>query len=98
MEIYWLTRLSSLQTACEFGVFLVITYLAVSSVVYLLYLEDGGDRFTKMLNRLRKAFPFALTLLALSAVGCILLPTKKDVYLILGKGYVDKIVESAAER
>lgn len=97
MNVYWLTRLSSLETACEFGVVFTVVYAILCGIMCLLDADDFTNTFRPLKYMVCRFFPLDMILFALFVVGCVMLPTKKDVYLMLGTGYADRIVGEMAE-
>lgn len=93
MEIYWLTRLAALKEFCEFGLCVSFLYFAACVIVTLLDIGEFDNTFRKARHSICRFAPWVSALCGLLIIGCVMLPTKKDIYLILGKGYVDRVVE-----
>ena len=94
LDIYILTRLAIAEGICEtifaLGVFYWIVVGAIA--VFRAIDDELHECLLPVSCKLRKAVPIVATLMSLSFLGCILLPDKSDVGLMVG----DKAVSNVA--
>ena len=98
MEIYWLTRLAALEWFCEFGLCVSFLYFAACVIVTMIDISETDNIFRNARHAICRFVPLVSALCGLFILGCVMLPTKKEICLILGKGYVDKVVEMVEQQ
>ena len=75
--IYWITRLDHILTACSISIAVGILPLIISSIILVV---EGDDK--ALLYRAKIAFLLSLPLILLSVLGCIFVPTTKEMAMI----------------
>lgn len=83
-EIYWITRLDSLQV-------LFIMMIAVPSIILFIYFLSWLD---EGIDSMKSAFKHILPFIFVGILGLVFVPNKQDALLILGVGgtidYINK--------
>ena len=80
-ELYWLTRLDSIEVLLVLGIVFGIILLMVGGIGSLMWSDDED-----MTRRFIKSFKTGLITLVISVILKIFVPTEKDAFLILGLG------------
>lgn len=80
-ELYWLTRLDSIEVLLVLGIVFGIILLMVGGMGSLIWSDDKD-----MTRRHIKIFKAGLITLVVSVILKIFVPTEKDAFLILGIG------------
>ena len=80
-ELYWLTRLDSIEVLLVLGIVFGIILLMTGGIGSLMWRDDED-----MTRRFIKIFKTGLITLVISVILKIFVPTKKDAFLILGLG------------
>ena len=80
-ELYWLTRLESIEVLLVLGIVFGITLLVVGGMGSLIWADDED-----VTRRFIKLFKAGLITLVISVILKIFIPTEKDAFLILGLG------------
>ena len=81
-ELYWLTTLGKINTVCWIFFALGILILLVAIPCYFTYFdEDDLEIFIKSIK-------IGIVTMLISILGCTLIPSKEDLYLIYGAGTI----------
>ncbi len=84
-ELYWLTRVGGINTACQivFGLSIaVVASVLFAYGVTMGYSEDWDD----ITNKVKQHYKKVLLPLIISGLGLLFIPTQKEMYLIYGLG------------
>ena len=80
-ELYWLTRLDSIEVLLVLGIVSGFILLMVGGLGSLMWSDDED-----MTRRFSKVFKTGLITLVISVILKIFIPNEKDAFLILGLG------------
>lgn len=80
-ELYWLTRLGSIEVLLILGIVFGITLLIGGGVEYLVWSDDED-----MMRKFMKIFKTGLITLVISVILKIFIPNERDAFLIFGIG------------
>lgn len=80
-ELYWLTRLDSIEVLLVLGIVFGIILLIAGGMGSLVWSDDED-----MIRRFIKIFKAGSITLVISVILKIFIPTEKDAFLILGLG------------
>ena len=86
-EIYWITRLGTLDALCEVVLFLTGLLFVLIFAFYPMihdYLDDYGHEEER--SRFIKAVKLSAVLCVLAIIGKVFIPTQKELLLIYGIG------------
>ena len=94
IEIYWLTRVSVIGSACKLvailGFILLVVMLMLLPIIYQ-FLEDLEEGVRK---KYKKCFCVAVFVWFVCILGAIFVPTQKEMLLIYGLGSTVDYVKS----
>ena len=80
-ELYWLTTLGKINTVCWIFFALGILILFIAILCYFNFDEDD-------LKITIKSIKIGIVTMLISILGCTLIPSKEDLYLIYGAGTI----------
>ena len=76
-ELYWITRLDHILIACTISVVVGILPLVINSIVWVVEEDDKTLR-----HRAKIAFLISLPLVLIGGLGCVFVPTTKEMAMI----------------
>lgn len=85
-EIYWLTRLDSLQTLFAWCLGVGIFIVVISAIACILNKIDYDESQKEWEEFFKKKFRWSIPMIVCGALGCCLIPSTKDAFLIWGVG------------
>ena len=83
-ELYWITVLGKIESITEVFIFISGVAGIFITIRYMASISDGdGDELTSIIRKFRNA---AYVIFCVSLVSAVLIPSKKDLYMIYGVG------------
>ena len=83
-ELYWITDLGKIESITEVFIFISGVAGIFITIRYMASISDGdGDELTSIIRKFRNA---AYVIFCVSLVSAVLIPSKKDLYMIYGVG------------
>lgn len=94
-DIYWITRIGTLQSFFEvvaiLGVVLLVAYLLLFPLVLEAY-NEAGECSKKLIRKVNKTFFVAW---AISLIGYFFIPSQKELVIIYGVGSTIDYIKSS---
>ena len=82
-EIYWLQRIGNISDAFTVAFWLTLVVIAFFAIAFPIFAEDWDDEVKELLKKWARRIIIPL---CISGIGCIFIPSKKELYAIYGLG------------